>query len=342
MSEQENQARILYNKLSEIFSNSLHDIIISIKEPGLHWCCSLSLNDRQCAIYCFGMNGFAISFIINDQVQARGRTQSEPQIVESTIKWFNGSDLNELRDQFEFIDPGKRSLEKFYEEALQAWPELHDCVNITLDPGYGESFNLHFVTSQRYCQLCLSTQSYILKCEVYWKDLFVFDFIIENNFDAVLFLKRWFCDDAMPSDLAKEFSWLDNIKLSQYYDFGKVVEAEFLKSWDRIENFYNRIPFVNLNISDILKLITELRRKGFDKTLRAGQSLSALVLSRSLHHGLREDQPRLTFVFENDHLEIYSSNSAQLVNSQKISFLGIELTPQIEELLRRLEIEDIN
>lgn len=342
MSEQERQAKVLYNKLLEIFSNSLPETIISIKEPGLHWCCSLSLNDKDCAIYCFGKKGFAISFNINDRAQARGRTLSEQEIISSVLNWLKGSTLNELHDNFEFIDPGKRALEKFWELALNTCPELDDCVNISLDPGKGESFNLHFVTSQRFCQIYFNNQSRFPICEFYWRDIFVFYFLLDDNFKAVPILRRWFCDNAMPSDLAKEFSWLDTTKLSQLYDFGKVVEAEFSKSWDRIENFYKTMPFINLNISSISKLIAQLRQKEFDKTLRAGQSLSAFVLSRSLHHGLRNDQPRLMFVFNNDNLEIYASNSTELVNSQNLSFPRIELTSQIEKMLKLLEREEIN
>ena len=54
-----------------------------------------------------------------------------------------------------------------------------------------------------------------------------------------------------------------------------LIEKEFTASWDHIEEFYTKF-FTRPGwewLKPILNLITELRKRGYDKQLRAGQSL---------------------------------------------------------------------
>ncbi len=328
----------------ETFTNSSPATNISIDEPGLHWRCSLNRGDRMCVIHCFGKKGFAISFRINDASKARGRTRLEGELISSVVSWLQGNNLDELHDDFEFIDPGKRALEKFRDQAIEVYPELEQCVNITLEPKFSESFCLWFFTSQRYCQMYFSSQSQFPTCEFYWEDFHIFEFSMEDSLEAALILKRWFCDNVMPSVLAQEFSWLDTSKLSQYYDFGKVIEGQFIQSWDELEQFYKEFSkyWKDLDTLNILKFISQIRQKGFDRTLRAGHSLSALVLSRSRHWGLRADQSSLVFEFHTGSLEIFTSQNARFSGRKQLYYPRIEFTPKIERLLKELEIHDID
>jgi len=344
ISEQERQARELYKRLLERFENSSSTTNISINEPGLHWNCSLNCDDRQCVIYCFGEKGFAISFKINDVSKARGRTRLENELISSVIRWLQGNNLNELHDDFEFIDPGKRALEKFWDQAIEVYPELEQCVNITLEPKSSESFCLWFYTSQRYCQIYFRSQRQFPTCEFYWEDFHIFEFSLEDDLEAALILKRWFCDNVMPSVLAQEFSRLDTGKLSQYYDFGKIIEEQYIKSWDEIEQFYIDCSkyWQDLDTFNILKFISQMRQKGFDRTLRAGHSFSALMLSRSLHWGLRVGQSSLVFEFHTGNLEIFTSQNARFSGKKKLCSPKIEYTPQVERLLKKLEAQAID
>jgi hypothetical protein len=342
MSEQEDQARNLYKKLLETFFISSPDTLISIKAPGLHWCCTLTLENRYCAIYCFGNEGFAIEFYTNDIPNARGRSKREQEIILSAENWIKGCSLEKLLDNFNFINPGKRTLEKFWQQAIQSFPELNDCANISLEPTSNESFCLFFITGQRYCQISYNNQSKLPKCEFLWKDFHIFEFESNDNLETALIIKRWLYNYAMPSDLAMEFPKLVSGTLSECDDFDKVIEIEFIKSWDYIEKFYKTMPFANINVPKILEFINQLRQIGFDRKLRAGQTLSALILSRSLHHGLREGQFRLMFVFDNDSLDVFGSDSVWSVNSPRLSCPRIGLTPEIEEILKTLERVEIN
>ena len=321
------------------FANSSKATNISINEPGLHWNCSLNCEDRQCVIYCFGEKGFAISFKINDVWKARGRTRLEGELLSSVVSWLQGNSLNELHDNFEFIDPGKRTLEKFWEQATELYPELERCTNIILEPKSVESFCLWFITSERYCQMYISAQDRFPTCEFYWEDYYIFEFLVEDRLEAALILKRWFCDNVMPSDLAQEFSRLDKGKLSKYSDIGKVIEERFKQSWDVIEQFYLSEADGLLNIPykiDILNFMTQMRQKGLDRTLRADQSHTRLLLSRSRPDGRRFGQS-VVFVFHSDGLEFFPESGS----NKKLSSPRIELTPQIEMLLKKLETQPL-
>jgi len=94
-----------------------------------------------------------------------------------------------------------------------------------------------------------------------------------------------------------EFPFLSIGKLADSYEAGKSVEGEFFDSWDRVERFYEMQRV--LPRDPILRFIGDLRRAGYDRAFRAGQSLVTLILSRSRRHGLRPDQPciRLEFSF---------------------------------------------
>lgn len=74
------------------------------------------------------------------------------------------------------------------------------------------------------------------------------------------------------------------------------IEMDFSKSWDDIEKFYvNLLSFAGWNyVEPVQDLVKHLRTLGYDKLFRAGQSIHVLVLSRSRHWGLRNEQHRLS------------------------------------------------
>jgi ADP-heptose:LPS heptosyltransferase len=140
----------------------------------------------------------------------------------------------------------------------------------------------------------------------------------------------------MPSALKKEFPELDFGKLAQYYEKGNGIEGEFILSWDDIENFYQELEHENKR--EILKLIKQMREYGFDKTLRAGQSLYTMILSRSRRHGLRDNQDSISFSFD----YIKSKMEVRTRQGQKFEFSKIEYNDTIDKLLRTIELEEID
>ncbi len=77
------------------------------------------------------------------------------------------------------------------------------------------------------------------------------------------------------------------------------VEAHFQLSWDMMEAYYDGLRS-QAQLDPLRALLQELREKGFDRKLRAGQSLHALGLSRAKDHGLREGQSHLYLSPEGD------------------------------------------
>lgn len=74
------------------------------------------------------------------------------------------------------------------------------------------------------------------------------------------------------------------------------LEAEFVASWDMMIRFYERdfIPDPNWAwLAPLRDLLVELRSHGYDRRLRAGQSLYSFIVSRSRQHGLVAGQPSI-------------------------------------------------
>jgi hypothetical protein len=347
MLEKEKQANELYKRLFEVFADPISETSISINKPGLHWNCAINRNDRKCIVYCFGQKGYYVSFRIDDESQVHGRTCSAEELILSVVKWIMGASPNDILAEFNFIDPGKRALEIFWNLALQAFPELEHCTNIILKPKLSEAYCLSFTSSQRNCEVYFESQTQDLTFEFYWRDFYIFKFSSKDNIRSAPILKRWFCDNIIPSVLLNEFPWLNSDRLSKLYDFDQVIADNFSQSWDVFKEACDLYLGIELfgqenYYEDIIKMISQMRQKGFDRTLRAGQSMFRLILSRSLYHGLRKDQAHLIIDFSKGSISIFSSRDANSDPSIIFNNPKIELTPQIEKLLKELETEEIN
>jgi hypothetical protein len=281
---------------------------------------------------------------MNEVSQARGRTRLENEIISSVVSWMGNCNLNELLDTFEFVDPGKRTLEKFQHKLIEVYPKFERYASIKLEPGLGETFCCKIKSNNRYCHIHYYKNSKIPTCECYWKDFYVFEFSLDNTINSTLLLKQWFCDDVRPSDLVKEFPFLDKGELSECSDFNKVIEADFIRSWDDVENIFQEMSkYLREKMAWRLTFISQLRVKGYDRIFRAGISVMSLVLSRAKHHGLRYDQPCLIFEFSDDNkINIYSSQTARINGEARLCSSGFDITPQIESLLSWLRSENID
>ena len=134
----------------------------------------------------------------------------------------------------------------------------------------------------------------------------------------------------MPSQLKLDFPWLDVGKVAMAYEEGRGIEGEFIQSWAEMEIF-----FANTDVADIaLPFIREIRQHGYDKTLRAGQSMWTLVLSRSRRHGLRGNQPLVAFSFSKDGT---MNVRATLWQKSELINLTPRLDSNVEQLLQSLQ-----
>ncbi|MBZ0286911.1 MAG: hypothetical protein K8I30_04805 [Anaerolineae bacterium] len=118
------------------------------------------------------------------------------------------------------------------------------------------------------------------------------------------------------------------------------IEEIFLKSWDFIERFVADLSAYPEYKSgkQMGELIAELRSLGYDKKLRAGQSLTQVILSRSRKHG-NLGQANLSFEFDHEGMTIRYYDPDMLA---KIEVERVEFIPELELWLKRLVAHSID
>ena len=331
--DEEIQARKLYETLTIEILDSIDGSEISIDGIGVHWHCITRLKERTCRIDCLGSSGYAISFNLHDATEANGRTNSEEKVMSATITWLQSGNLEKLYKLFEFVDYDKRSLLRVIDAFTNQYPECIQEVKIGLNQNFSGNFDLKIEAKDRFCKIYLrgETPTY----DFYWDDCMLFS-CLEKNSESLLLIKLWLYDYYMPSQLEKKFEWLDIGELAKYYEKGQGIEGEFILSWDRIEKFY-RTPYSFIqNPEEILKMIAELRSKGYDKTLRAGQSMDRFIVSRARKHGFMKNY--IAFYFFNKEMKV----TAKFNSEEILSFPDIKLNPKVEELIKQLEAKDLD
>ena len=341
MNEQEKQATDLFNALSATFAKYCLKPEIFVEGIADQWNCFVYQGERRCVIDCFGQTGgYAISFETNMVMNAMGRTRVKEDVASASLLWLEGHSVSELYENFKFVDQNKRFLEKLWANTLTSYPDLEQCASVKLEHRYSDIYELWISTKDRSCQIYFTDGEKLSKSRFYWDECELFEIPVQESVPLSLLLKRWLCDFALPSDLEKEFEWLDTGKLAKYYENGRGVEGEFILSWDSLERFYRetyRIMHWPVQTPNILKLIAHIRENGFDKTLRSGLQLSKLILSRSRRYGLRDEQPFVAFEFSDDHqMSVYWMNTLQLLLPK------IEYTSHIDDLLKKLEAQAID
>lgn len=79
-------------------------------------------------------------------------------------------------------------------------------------------------------------------------------------------------------------------------------KRDFVWSWNIFEDWFKELSEMRGwdYIVPLLFLMREIRDKGYDSKLRAGQSMHALVLSRSRHHHMSAICPCIRILVQND------------------------------------------
>jgi hypothetical protein len=337
--EEENHAKDLHEALTRTLASLVPDAVTSVAGRGVHWDCDVKKGNRSCSVACFDIGGepeYLTCFKQDAQTQAWGRTSQKDETLLAVAGWLQGQYLPLLYDQFKFIDKCKRSLMKIEALAMECHPELAQCTTRDLIHRSSDTYELWFRAKDRSCRISYYGKNEFPDLIFHWDECQLFQVQTGQFKQVALLLKRWFCDYVMPSDLESEFSWIDIGQLARYYEEGRGVEGEFLLSWDPIVRFYSRIVNVPFG-PQVLEMIAQMREK-YGKTLRAGQSLYSLFVSRSRRHGLRIDQPRIAFHFDNDRMEVRTN----LDGETRLSFPKIELTTEIDALLKQLEAREID
>ena len=116
----------------------------------------------------------------------------------------------------------------------------------------------------------------------------------------------------------------------------EVLETEFVTSWERMEWFFGSGE-IFCKMPHVVEFIEMLRASGYDRKLRAGQSLDLFVVSRSRKHGLRREQPSIAFHIYAGRMTVSSSG----LQAETFVETAAILSDPVRELLDRLSSEAI-
>jgi hypothetical protein len=334
---EERHARALHRRLIEELARSAPDATVAIEGAGVHWRCTAVRGERSCTVDCFDDDGaeYLISF-----ASSAGRTRLADEAVEAVAAWLSGRELAELHVPFAFIDRDLRSLRRLEAEVIARHPELEAVTSRELRPIMADLHELWFRTGDRSCRVSHYGGNALPDAAFHWDgtELFVAAEIDAERLAPLL--ARWLCDRMTPSALQNDFPWLEVGPVALAFEQGG-VEGEFLASWDEVVAIYDGLPdHWAQTRRDAAAFIARLRECGFDRTLRAGHSLTRLIVSRSRRRGLRGDQAWVAFDFFPGGVRVSASLDHRIEGPQ--TFPGIDLTAELIDLLERLEARPID
>jgi hypothetical protein len=297
--EEENYAKDLYDSMTQELVPLIPVIVASIEGIVVHWNCEVSQGKRSCKVRCFnlGKPQYLIRFDQYNGMQAWGRTYQKKEALSAMIKWLQGEGILLLYKQFEFIDKEKRALSAIEALVIACYPELTQSTTRNLYNFDNYICELWFCAQDRSCRIFYYGDNQFPNFDFFEVQVPNFDFFADHAYlfqvqteqieQMALVIKRLLHDHSMPSDIVTEFPWLDTGKLASFYEQDRGIEGEFLLSWDLIEERYNDLGNITMfPIPRVLDVIAQMRKKGYDRTLRAGQSLHTLIVSRSRRYGL--------------------------------------------------------
>jgi hypothetical protein len=328
MTSEEQYARRLLKALERL---PVAGVQLSVEGSGVHWHCEAQRGGRSCRVHCFDYPGveYLVSFEADGQSCAEGRTQANAEVVDAVADWLGGCDVIHLYRRFVFVDRRKRALRALASEVVRLQPALtvgevrHDMSDL---------YRLWFTTADRACKVSFYGDNEFPDAVFHWDGCELFQFAVGEVAAFAAVLARWLSDRAMPSALRAEFPWLEIGPLADAYEAGRGTEGEFQESWDGIERHfsdgYGPGP-------QVLSLIAAIRAAGYDRKLRAGQSMYTLIVSRSRRHGLRRGQPKVAFEFEQGGMQVY-------VGEQRLNLPRVEFDPRVEAILRDLAAQPID
>lgn len=334
---QESYGRELHRELTSVLCDGARDVNVALAGAGVHWTCTITRGDRRCSVHCFDVKGaeYLTGFEHQQEQRAMGRTSSMADTVAAVRNWIAGHEVVQMHKQFGFIDQQKRSLESIAAKAIIVCPDLAQTERELLNTAC-DLHELWIRHGDRSCRIYFYGKNIHPEAIFHWDECRLFAFQAADLEQLALILKLWVCDRVTPSQLQKNFPWIEMGKAARYYEEGRGIEGEFIESWDRIEKFYADMNFPPA--AAIRSLVATIRKRGYDRTLRAGQSMYTLVLSRSRRHGLKQGQAHMAFHFRENGMEI----KLQTEGETSIELPAIALTEEVATLLKRLEATPIN
>ena len=123
-------------------------------------------------------------------------------------------------------------------------------------------------------------------------------------------------------------------------DDNQQIEQDFKASWDSIDQFFTRLVehYHWEGHRPIFKILAAMRELGYDRQLRAGQSMSTFVVTRARFHHYRAHHGRIRLDVLSDGLNAVYYKDGEKIEVTTDSF---DYTDEIDALLQRLLQEPI-
>jgi len=322
------------------------DAEIKITGSGVHWDVLVTSPQHSCIIHCFHYDSrdykgpeFYVLLFTNGNRKATGRSRSLEETIAIVGQWIKGASLSKLYRDHAFLDSEKRQLEQVEALLLYYCPSLRQ-TTYEVKEGDFITYSLLFSKEERSCEIKTGGNE-VLICDFCWDDTTIFKTTEPASETLAGLVGDWVAGKSMPSVFQQRYPDLSFGIIAEYYEKGKGIEGEFLDSWDHVRMFARWHPYYEKEmhplIDKLVTLIYVMRDKGFDHLLRAGQSMTTLVLSRSRRHGLRSEQARLCISIENGPLTMTVHNA-----EESYTFEKIEYNDTLDRLLRQLASQPID
>lgn len=331
-------ARDLHEALKDRFRANSEQTEITLTGSGVQWRCSAQRGQRSCWIGCFDVGGpeYLTFFEDDGKKTAIGRTPLRTETVNAAWHWLEGASVAEIYRHFCFVDWEKRQILAIRESVLSSAPNLATAANNVMSVTGSGISHLWFHTGTRSAHIHFVSRHEFPQAIFHWDHSELFRFDADDKRSLAAVLARWLADNAAPSKLRKEFPWLQIGPLADYYERGNPVEGEFIESWDQTERVYEGSRSAPTTL--ILPFISDLRRAGYDRKMRAGQAIGSLIVSRSRRARLRPEQPLVSFQFRENSMEVFTRNREE----ERISVLPIGMSDTVERVLTRLAEQPID
>ncbi len=333
----------------EIYANELYERLqkepfvselnakLTVSGVGVHWHCTASTDDVFSEIYCFDEGAYGPQYLTffksRDETEAVLRTNSIVETVSSVSTWLHFSDVEILYKKHPSVDESKRNLTNLHRIIVRLAPTLAQETEHKLTSSGDDFYELSFLRENRSC--IISAADHFQNHLVSFKEdqVQICSFREKDPDIIVQALSCWLIERLSPAVLGRNFEGLIFSEVAIYYEIGRPVIGEFIQSWGAMEGFFlsNR----SLESAQAYVLLTKLRAAGYDTTLRAGQSLMTLILSRSRRHGLQKGQPCIYIDFYNNEINVHCSFLEEDVREFKFPYYSSKEPPS--ELLNILD-----
>ncbi len=318
----------------EEFARELHAKLLAaglasrLSGVGVHWHCSVGDEDHHSKTDCFGAQGAEYLSEFVDRVgTAWARTKELRLAVSTIVRWSQGASVADLIAEFEHVEERRRKLERLVEAASRVDPDLAAIATSMTHRGC-DLYELSWSASDRSIDIRSNADTFVAFFR--WQDGVVARWTVRTE-DLPRLLRSWLITRIGAVELESCLPDGEMRPVARHYDQGEFLLGDFLASWGEIEEFYADMHFAEARLAE--QLVARLRAHHFDRTLRAGQSLLTLLLSRARRHGLRRGQPFVSIGFSGSKVRATLEPEGALVSESQ----GPEPTPELIRALRDLE-----